>query len=57
MKIKHSHTFAYIFHSSSRRKDVDEYYWVFKLNKNGRVICMKQKRIIYLISIDTQFNQ
>lgn len=45
------------FEKSGRREDVDEFYWVFRLNKKGRVICMKQKHIIYIISIDKQFKQ
>ena len=43
------------FEKSGRKLDVDNCFWIFRLNKFGRVICMKQKHIFYIISIDTEF--
>lgn len=42
---------------SSRYDDCEDDYWVFRLNKLGRVIGKKYYNIFYIMSIDTSFNQ
>lgn len=43
------------FIQSKRHLECDDGYWIFRLNKLGRVIGMKNGNIYYLLAIDTKF--
>lgn len=45
------------FKNSHRDEECDADYWVFRLSKLGRVISKRNDNILYIMSIDTSFDQ
>lgn len=43
------------FKKSGRYDECDEYYWVFRLSKKGRVIGKINENIFYILAIDPKF--
>lgn len=43
------------FVESKRNSECDRGYWIFRLNKAGRVIGKRNANIYYILAIDSQF--